>query len=554
MRVTPRTEGKDGVPLRFPRPVTALLAMGLACASIALCCAPALADQVRQGEWWLAKLGITEAWQASRGSGVTVAVLSDGVNGAQADLAGAVVSGPDYTNSGQPAGPYFGLQGTAIASLIAGHGHGAAGSSGMAGVAPAARILSVRVTLPAADPQPASDPAVAAGLPGAIASGIRYAVAHGATVIDLPIDPGEPTGTQAGAASAAGGSAAERAAAAYALSRNVVLVAPAGDDGASTDAANYPAAYPGVIAVGAVDSNFTKAFFSSQQPYVAITAAGVDVVAATASGGYQTMSSTSAASAMVAGIAALIRSRFPSLSAALVTRAMTSSAVDRTAGGLRSGSGYGVVNAARALSAAAALLPSAARQGGALPRVEPAPPPAPSARAALNRRLLRDLSLSAGVLVALLLLIAIYAAVSALRRRAAAAGPQGRGAAPRTAFATGGNDDRMLEFFAAPAAQPTAAAADTAATDTAADAALPRRPSGAVTASRTAPRRPEVSGSPPWGPAPEPSGELPWSALPASAGAGRAAGTPQRQGSSWGGSAALPSPASTDADSRPGAS
>ena len=528
------------MPLRFPRPVMALLAMGLACASIALGCAPALADQVRQSEWWLAKLGVAEAWQASRGSGVTVAVLSDGVGNSPADLTGAVITGPDYTNSGQLIDPYFGLQGTAIASLIAGHGHGAGDSSGIVGVAPAARILSVRVTLAAADPLLLTSPGLAAGLAGAIASGIRYAVARGATVIDLPLDPGEPTATRAGAAPAAGGSTAERAAVGYALSRDVVLVAPAGDDGRGTDAANYPAAYPGVIAVGAFDSSFVRASFSSQQPDVTITAAGDNVVAAAPGGGYQTMSSTSAASAVVAGIAALIRSRFPSLSAALVTKAMTSSTVYRTASGLRSGSGYGTVNAARALSAAAALLPSAARQTGALPRVQPARPAVASARAGLDRRLLRDLVVSAAVLIALLLVIAVYAAVTVTRRRGRAARPaaERRGSAPRAAPAGASDANRMLEFFAAPPAGTTAGSA----AGSAAGTALPGRPAGGVTAPRTAPRRPVVSGSPPWGPAPEPPGELPWSALPASPGGGRPAGTAPPYGSPWGGSAAAPSP------------
>ncbi len=118
-------------------------------------------------------------------------------------------------------------------------------------MAPLARILSVPVTLPADDPE-LSQTAVAAAIPAAIAAGIRYAVHHGATVIDLPIDPGQPgiTGS-GGAAAAAGDSAAEQSAIAYALQHNVVLVAPAGDDGAATDAPNYPAAYHGVIAVGA---------------------------------------------------------------------------------------------------------------------------------------------------------------------------------------------------------------------------------------------------------------------------------------------------------------
>ena len=136
-----------------------------------------------------------------------------------------------------------------MAGLIAGHGHGAGGSEGITGIAPGARILSVQVTLEYNDPLD-TDAAVTGRLPAAIAAGIRYAVAHGATVISLPLDPGM-MGAPGAAAAAAGGSQAERAAVAYAISRDVLLVAPAGDNGGGGNAVNYPAAYPGVIAVGA---------------------------------------------------------------------------------------------------------------------------------------------------------------------------------------------------------------------------------------------------------------------------------------------------------------
>ena len=89
-------EGKDGVPLRFPRPVMALIATGTAAISIVLAAMPASADQVRPKEWWLTSLGVTGAWSASQGSGVTVAVLSDGVDASQADLAGAVTTAPPH--------------------------------------------------------------------------------------------------------------------------------------------------------------------------------------------------------------------------------------------------------------------------------------------------------------------------------------------------------------------------------------------------------------------------------------------------------------------------
>ena len=240
--------------LRGTLPFLVALPVATAFALPASAARPAPAAQpTRAAQWWLAALQVPRAWRAApeEGKGVTVAVLSTGVGAAHRDLSGAVTAGPDYSASMRAeGGPFWGFEGTAVASLIAGHGHGAHGADGITGVAPDARILSVRVTLEYDDPLN-SDAAVTRRLPAAIAAGIRYAVAHGAGVIALPLDPGTLGPAASGDPAAAGGSAAERAAISYALGHGVVLIAPAGDNGASTGTVNYPAAYPGVVAVGA---------------------------------------------------------------------------------------------------------------------------------------------------------------------------------------------------------------------------------------------------------------------------------------------------------------
>src|SRR5215469_17417680 len=361
------------VSLGIPRLARAGAAAGLAAACLALNAAStsAATNSVRSQEWWLQALHVTQAWHSTRGGGVTVAVLDTGVYPNQADLRGAVTTGSDYTHSGRArGGPFWGTHGTAIASLIAGRGHGANAAAGIMGVAPAASILSVRVTLESNDPLLANA-SVGGGLPGAIARGIRYAVNHHATVIDLPLDPVTVPGS-----AGVGGSSAEKAAVAYALAHHVVLVAPAGDEGAGDDPVNFPASYKGVISVGAFDSQFNKASFSSRRPYVTLTGAGVGVIAANGPTGYAQMNSTAAASAVVAGVVTLIRAQFPALTPAQVTKALTQSARFTHPGGQQDGSGAGTVDAALALAAAARMAEAVA---GPSPSQAALPPGAPAA-------------------------------------------------------------------------------------------------------------------------------------------------------------------------------
>ncbi len=293
----------------------------------------------------LASIGVPAAWRVTRGRGVTVGVLDTGVDQAVPDLSGSVTTGPDFTGAADPPGyrpPHS--HGTFIASLIAGHGTGPGRASGVIGVAPAARILSVRVILDDDEP----------GFPiynandhyeTAIASGIRYAVRHGVAVINMSL----------GSASAA---RPVRAAVGYAISRGVVVVASAGNNGAAPGRSSrysYPASFTGVISVGAVGGDHQRAAFSDRNASVVICAPGVAVVGAAPGGGYLAVNGTSPASAFVAGVAALIRSRYPRLSPAQVRQALVSSARYRPAGGYRPGVGFGEVDAGAALKAAAGL-------------------------------------------------------------------------------------------------------------------------------------------------------------------------------------------------------
>ena len=503
--------------------------IGLASAPLAGFAMPAHADTWRQSEWWLTQLHVTQAWRSGEGAGVTIAVLADGVEPGQPDLTGRVITGPDFTGSSRVAGgSYYGTIGTGLASLIAGHGHDSQAAQGIHGIASEAQILSLRVTLSPGDPL-WSHRALTARLPADIAAGIRYAVKHGASVIALPADPGMPGIPRWGGVRAAeGGSAAERAAITYAIKNNAVLVAPAGDDGLAGDAPNFPAAYRGVVAVGAFDRNFVKAPFSSHQRYVMLTAAGRGVRAAAPSG-YQTMNSTWAASAMVAGVASLVRSQFPDLSASQVLTAMTRGAANRRPGGLRSGSGYGTVDAAKAIAEAATVSPPHARpaSAGALPRHRPVAPSVPSNGAVITRDLLTDTIISVAVLACLLVPITWYGSIIKRRDRRVALAAADRAQHSRLAYGQRGMGADPLDGYFEPQETPAAVTAG------------PRR-------SLPGPRYPALSGRSTLTPAFAPR---PMLAAPAAddieaeaAGpyAGRGASPGAGQADAWGGSGSWP--------------
>jgi subtilisin family serine protease len=156
----------------------------------------------------------------------------------------------------------------------------------------------------------------------------------------------------------------------FALGQGAVIVAAGGTDGPGTGTGPfYPASYPypGVLSVGAVESDGSLAPFSDQGSNVAVTAPGVDVTSAWP-GGFQdaTLSGTSFAAAFVSGVAALVRSRFPRLGGAAVVKRIEVTAN----GGTGPGTGDGLVNP---LEAVTAILPSDA-----------APSPPPSARSAAS--------------------------------------------------------------------------------------------------------------------------------------------------------------------------
>ncbi|MEU9165578.1 type VII secretion-associated serine protease mycosin [Streptomyces sp. NPDC048424] len=355
------------------RAAAALTAAALLTAATAF---PAAADTIRDRQWGLLALRAEEAWGTTRGDGVTVAVLDTGVDDSHPDLAGQVLEGTDLIGMGAGRGDRaWARHGTAMASIIAGHGHGPSRGQGVLGIAPQARILPVRVILEEGDPGrgKARD-----SKGGALADGIRWATDHGADVINLSLgDDSDSAHHEAG----------EDEAVQYALAKGVVVVASAGNGGETGDRVSYPAAYPGVIAVTAVDRRGKKAKFSTRNWYATVSAPGVDVVIADPDRSYYEGWGTSAAAAFVSGAAALIKAEHPDLAPAQIKKLLEDTASDSPPGDRDDARGHGTVDPVAALQAAESMqaeapvpAPAAARRTYFGPGPEPVRPPERSAR------------------------------------------------------------------------------------------------------------------------------------------------------------------------------
>jgi subtilisin family serine protease len=432
------------------RAACTLAAVALAGTAGILLASPARADGVRDTEGWvLDALNVQPAWRVTRGQGVVVAVIDSGVNPDVSDLAGSVRTGPDLTGvDTPPASPDWGVHGTWMASLVAGHGHGPDDDDGIIGIAPQATVLSIRVITDADDPNYAryEKESVSRGQEE-LASAIMYAVRHGASVISMSLGYSLQSSTVRTALQAA-------------YEHDVVVVASAGNSGeqAGTSATghspySFPADYPGVLAVGAVNEQGLPASFSSHNLSVQVAAPGFEVPAQGRDGQYWLVSGTSPACALTAGVAALIKARYPALTDPEVIAAITTSTTpdSRPAGGYNDRVGFGEVNAADAVAAAGRLanapvppagLQAAGHFGGGAAAI-PAPPVEQRGVSALVLYcLLGACSLAlVGIAVSRLFTLreapagdAVMAADAAFDRPAPrlASGPPGRHAAPRS--------------------------------------------------------------------------------------------------------------------------
>lgn len=274
-------------------------------------------------QWHLAKIQAPTAWDAQTGSPtLRVAVVDSGVTASHPDLVGKVLPGYDFFANDADATDENG-HGTAVAGVISPTANNALGVVGVTWNCP---ILPVRVL--GAD---------GSGNYSAIANGIIYAADQGARVINLSL----------------GGTASSttlQSAINYAWSKNCIVIAAAGNNGNNVPV--YPAACTNVVAVSATDTNDVRTSWSNFGTYVDVAAPGANIMTLFGANQYAGWNGTSFSSPVTAGVAALMASANPALSNSQVVSLLTANCDDVGVAGYDVDTGFGRVNAQRAVAAA----------------------------------------------------------------------------------------------------------------------------------------------------------------------------------------------------------
>lgn len=297
-------------------------------------------------QWPLEKIRAFQAWDIAVGGDLVIAVVDSGISPTHPDLAGKVVWGARYQN-GEEGSDWtddhgHGTHVAGIAAAVTNNG------TGIAGVSWGASLLAVKFLYPTGQ-------GVATGTYHDAALGIIAAVQHGAKVINCSF--GGPDY-----------SVELEDAVRYARDSGALVVAAAGNY--ASDGPVYPAAYEGVVAVGATNRYDQRSWYSNYGPHLWVAAPGGDGSGGVYStywtslygDGYEWLQGTSMAAPHVSGLAALIWTVNPAMSPLTLRNVIAQTADDLGAPGWDDEYGWGRVNAERAARAVALMVdPNAKR-------------------------------------------------------------------------------------------------------------------------------------------------------------------------------------------------
>ncbi|MEU7604535.1 type VII secretion-associated serine protease mycosin [Streptomyces sp. NPDC040724] len=321
-------------------------------------CTFPMKKQIEDRPWALQRLLLDELWAQTKGkdkngASVRVAVIDTGVDRVNPQLSGALDTGAgkDFVDpkGGDGTSDTIG-HGTKVAGLIAARPQQ---GTGFVGLAPDSTIIPIR-----------QNDGQGKGNALSLSQAIDHAVSKGAQVINISQD----TDAQLTADSELAKSVQK------ALAANVVVVASAGNDGMSGEKRKtYPAAFPGVLAVGASDRNNERAPFSQPGDFIGVAAPGVDMVSTVPGFGQCIDNGTSFSAPYVAGVAALLRAEHGDWSAEQIVWQIQNTA-ERSVNGHDDYVGWGIVDPVRALSHD--------QETPKAPVPDPGPPPATAPEAA----------------------------------------------------------------------------------------------------------------------------------------------------------------------------
>ena len=279
-------------------------------------------DPLYRAQWALEQIGVPRAWTTlPHHGGGTVAVLDSGIDRTHPDLQGKVLRGWNTIAQNTDTSDDHG-HGTAIGGIIAATTNN---EVGMSGICPTCKLLPVKVLDESGE-----------GTYADIIGGIAWAVEHQAAIINLSL----------------GGYGYSRLledAVNQAHTSGAVIVAAAGNE--ATDAPLYPAALPDVISVAATDKADRPWAGSNYGPLIDVAAPGVGILSLAVGDQYLLATGSSFSAAQVAGVAGLVRTKWPALRTTNLAQLLFETAEDLGGKGKDTTYGFGRVNAARALHA-----------------------------------------------------------------------------------------------------------------------------------------------------------------------------------------------------------